>query len=48
MSTNLLEKELLKLKEKVRRSKKMGYWEKRQAYELIAKVARFIDLGEYD
>lgn len=41
-----LEKELVKLREKVRHSEKMGDWEKRQAYELIAKVARLLEVEE--
>lgn len=39
-----LEKELIKLRERVRRSKKLGIWEKRQTYELIARVAKLMDL----
>ena len=40
-----LEKELLHIKEKVRRSK-LSYWEKRQAYEMIVKLGRMLDLEE--
>jgi hypothetical protein len=43
LSTNRLEKELLKLKEKVRRSE-MGDWEKYQAYQLISQMVKLIDL----
>lgn len=39
-----LEKELVKLREKVKRSGKLSLWEKFQAYQLIAGVVKLLDL----
>jgi len=40
-----LEKELLSIKEKVRRSK-LDYWSKMICYECLAKLSRFLNMEE--
>lgn len=41
-----LEKELVKLREQVRRSKKLSQWEKYQAYQRIVEIAKLMDLED--